>query len=94
MNERLNHLLEALQGVLQEQRALQAYVTDFVDAYNRRDLKTMLAAFGGALRLFGISLRDFEEEPGMDVLLRDLNRLRERAEHMEIGDARGTHRRR
>lgn len=93
MSERLRHLLEALQGMLQEQKALQAYATDFVDAHNRGDLKTMLDALAGSLRLFGISLKDFEDEPGMDAVLRDLNRVRERMERMEVRGVRGPHRR-
>jgi CHAD domain-containing protein len=94
VRDHLRYLLEALQGVLQEQKALQAYATDFVEAHNSGDFGTMRDALVGALRLYILSIKDFEDVPGMDLIIRDLDRAKERLERLEIRSARTSHRRR
>jgi hypothetical protein len=72
---KIDDLCEAMTGVLNEQRALQAYATDFVNAYNARDLQTMLKAFKGSLMLYHIFIKEFTGDPIVDEIAKDMDRL-------------------
>ena len=62
-------------GVLNEQRALQAYAADFVNAYNEKDSVQMFKAFKGALMLYHIFIKEFSGEPEIGDIAHDIDRL-------------------
>lgn len=90
----LNDLLEAMHGILSEQKALQGYAVDFVDAHNQGDLQTMLKAFRGALTLYTLFLKEHEASPGMQEVVRDITRLIDRLGHVKEERVRNKNKRR
>lgn len=95
MTTELNKLFEALSGVVSEQRALQAYALDFTTAAGNDDFPTMMRAFHAALRLYNVNLREYDDVPGMDEIIRDINRLMEKVDRMKVEQrVRSKHRRR
>jgi len=67
----LKVLLETLQGVMSEQKALQGYALDFVIANDQKDLATMLRAMWGSVNLFRQFLLEFAED---DAEVAEINR--------------------
>ncbi len=84
MSDPVESLTEALSGIVQEQKALQAYASDYVAAYEAKDLKTMLDAMRGALLFYKLLLSDFDETPGVENALREIEKLRGRLGEVEV----------
>lgn len=75
MNKRIEELTEALTGVLVEQKALQGYVVDFINAYNKQDPEEMLQSLKGAMTLYNMFLAEFVKHPGVRDTKRHVERL-------------------
>lgn len=76
MSNKIDELTEALAGVLSEQRALQAYTVDFINAYNKEEPDNMLRALKGALGLFDMFLKEYGGNPVIAEAVRGLDKVR------------------
>lgn len=91
---KIDDLCEAMTGVLNEQRALQAYASDFVNAYNARDLAEMLKSFKGALMLYHIFIKEFDGEPEIGEISKDMDRLQRKLSMVKKENVRNRSKRR
>jgi hypothetical protein len=92
MSQKINELTEALTGVLVEQKALQGYVVDFINAYNKQDPDEMLQSLKGAMTLCNMFLAEFTKHPGVRDTKRHVDRLVEGLGSLRLGHGRNTRR--